>query len=189
MSSYKKLDLRLNVQPLKEALERRSDLFGKYDYRATSEGSPHSEMKDIWVRYKDVAPHIKSGDFSSFANEHDSIWYQVYRDLPETKEIIFSVMNAVNGERLGGVLITKLPPGGKIKKHVDGGWHAEYYDKYYVPVKNEDGAIFSFEDGVIAPAEGDVYWFDNSKPHWVENNSDSERIAMVICIRTDGVES
>ena len=45
------------------------------------------------------------------------------------------------------------------------------------------GAVFGFEDGDINPDSGDVWKFDNSKPHWVSNDSNSERIAMIICIK------
>lgn len=184
-ATHRKLDLTVDVAALKNALHEKAHLFGQHPYRAEAPGSPHSEMTDIWVRYNDVKPFIESGDFSTFADEHDSVWYDAYYELPEVHDPIFDVMAAVDGERLGGILITKLPPGGKITPHVDGGWHAAYYDKYYVPIQNKDGAIFAFDDGVIAPDEGDVYWFDNSKNHWVENNSDTDRIAMIICIKTN----
>jgi len=94
------------------------------------------------------------------------------------------VFNFVGGETLGGVLITKLPPSGIIDKHVDSGWHAGYYDKFYVPIQNANGSLFRFENGDIDAVEGEVYQFDNSVPHWVENNSDIDRISMVVCIRT-----
>ena len=54
-----------------------------------------------------------------------------------------------------------------------------------MPIQNEKGSIFAFEDGIIDPEEGDVYWFDNSKLHWVENNTNTDRIAMIICIKTE----
>jgi len=94
-------------------------------------------------------------------------------------------MAMVRGERLGGVLITRLPPGGKIYPHADAGWHAAYYDKYFVPVQNKAGATFGFIDGDINPSIGDVWKFNNSVPHWVNNDSDEDRIAMIICIKGD----
>lgn len=177
--------MNVDVLPLQARLKERADLFGQYPMRGEFEGSPHAEMKDIWVRYNDVQPYLESGDWSTFGDEHDSIWYPSYYEIPEVKKVIFDVMSYVDGERLGGVLITKLPPGGKIYPHTDSGWHASYYDKYYVPVENYNGSIFGFEDGVISPKIGEVYWFDNSKLHWVENNSAGDRIAMIICIRGD----
>ena len=184
-ATHKRLDLSVDVASLRAALLEKSGLFGVYPYRKMAPGSPHAEMDDIWVRYNDINPFLAAGSMEGFGDEHDSVWYPVYYELPEVKDIIFDVMSAVRGERLGGVLITRLPPGGKIEPHRDGGWHAEYYDKYYVPIQNDVGAIFGFEDGVIDPEEGEVYWFNNSELHWVENNTNDDRIAMIICIKTN----
>jgi len=65
---------------------------------------------------------------------------------------------------------------------VDSGWHAEHYDKYYVPILNHPGATFNFPDGYIDPLDGEVYWFRNDVPHSVTNASDSDRIAMIVCV-------
>lgn len=161
-------------------LEANSHLFGEFNARKLAPNSPHSEMIDIWLRYGDISEMIKTGDYSKISDMHDSIWL---KSLARCKDICFEVMAMVRGERLGGVLITKLPPGGKILPHTDSGWHAEYYDKYYVPIKNDKGAVFGFEDGDIESEAGDVWKFDNSITHWVNNDSNSERIAMIICIR------
>lgn len=169
----------VNVLPLRMALIRQPELFGKNNERATAYKSPHKNMTDIWVRYNDLKNYGEG-----FNNEHDSVWYPDSALIPQVRDIVFWLMSLVNGERLGGVLITKLPAGGKIASHVDTGWHAEYYDKYYIPIQNDDGAIFGFEDGVIKPRIGDVYWFKNSNPHWVENNSSIDRIALIVCIRS-----
>ena len=76
-----------------------------------------------------------------------------------------------------------MPAGGEITPHVDGGWHAANYRKYYVAIKNEPGSVFGFECGDIAANAGEVWEFDNSLPHWVNNHSESERIAMIVCIK------
>jgi len=184
ITSHRKIDLTVNIEPLKKALNKHADLFGEYPQRGESETSPHHEMTDIWVRYNNIKPFLASGDFSGFSDEHDSIWYDCVKQIPEVFEPVFKVMTAVDGERLGGVLITKLPPGGEIKPHYDNGWHAAYYDKYYIPIQNKKGASFYFHDGVIEPQEGEVYWFDNSNFHWVKNETNIERIAMIVCIKT-----
>jgi hypothetical protein len=180
---FEKLDIKVDPLPLQKALKRKDYLFGQYPFRAESESSPHREMQDIWIRYRDVTPYLKTRDFSTFADEHDSKWYAAYYELPEVNPVIFEVMAAVQGERLGGVLITKLPPHGQIYPHTDSGWHAAYYEKYYVPIENYKGAIFGFDTGNIEPELGEVYRFDNSYRHWVENVTDHDRIAMIICIR------
>jgi hypothetical protein len=157
-------------------------LFGEYPQRADAPGSPHAEMSDIWARYGDIAPMLESGDFSGLADEHDSIWL---KDLPAVKRVCMDVMTLVDGERLGGVLITKLPVGGRIKPHSDSGWHASYYDKFFVPIENEEGAVFGFEDRDVDPSPGEVWQFNNSRAHWVNNDSNADRIAMIVCVKTD----
>ena len=183
--AFRKLDLTVEVDSLRQALKQKPHLFDQYSQRREAPNSPHKEMTDIWVRYKDITPHLESGDYSTFADEHDSVWYPSYYELPEIKKIVFDVMAAVDGERLGGILITKLPPGGRIQPHTDAGWHAGFYDKYYVPIENHKGSIFGFTSGNIEPELGEVYWFDNSNLHWVHNNTEYDRMAMIICIRSD----
>jgi hypothetical protein len=184
MGSFSLIHTGLDISSLSSELEDNSVMFGEFNARKDASGSPHSEMDDIWLRYGDISEMVESGDYSKIADEHDSIWL---KDLPEAKKICFKVMAMVDGERLGGVLITRLPSGGKISPHTDSGWHAEYYNKYYVPIKNDDGAVFGFQDGEISPDIGDVWEFDNSILHWVNNNSGGDRIAMIICIKGGGI--
>lgn len=179
MKAFNKISDGLNVSLIKEELKEKNHLFGEFNARKEA-GPIHAQMNDIWLRYGDISEMIRNGDYSGIANEHDSIWLQ---DLPECKKLCFLIMSLVDGERLGGVLITKLPKYGKILPHTDSGWHAEYYDKYFVPINNKDGATFCFDDGSINPKEGDVWAFNNSHNHWVENNSTEDRIAMIICIK------
>ena len=180
---YNKIYAGLDISRLHDFLLTNPDCFGKYDLRKGSEGSVHYEMDDIWARYANPDHGEKTGDWTYFAEEHDSEWYPIADELPDVKRLCFEVMGLVDGERLGGVLITRLPPGGRILEHVDSGWHATYYDKYFVPIANKTGATFGFKEGVIAPDEGDVWGFDNFYPHWVDNDTDDVRIAMIVCIK------
>ena len=178
MLPFSDLDLKVDVRILKTFLECYEG-WGENPQRGLP-GSPHEEMTDIWVRFNDPEPCKESGDWSSFIEEHESIWLKRFTSVDR---ICKQLMKLTEGERLGGVLITKLPPCGKIHPHIDSGWHAEYYDKYYVPIKNGKGARFCFDDGFIEPEEGQVFAFRNDVTHWVENNSEQDRIAMIICIK------
>jgi hypothetical protein len=178
MKPFNRIFRGLNVRGAAKEVEANYHLFGELNARKNA--SPiHAQMDDIWLRFAEIPP---DGDYSKITDEHDSVWL---KNLPECMRICFAVMSMVDGERLGGVLITRLPPKGKILPHTDSGWHASYYDKYYVPLKNESGADFCFDNGTIKPDIGDVWGFDNSHAHWVNNDSDSDRIAMIICIKQD----
>lgn len=181
MLPFNKLDINVDVSEIADFLSD-CDLWDEYPQRRIAPNSPHAEMTDIWVRYKNPEECIKTGDWSAFAEEHESEWL---KEIPGIKEMCDKLMSFLDGERLGGVLITKLPPGGKIQPHTDAGWHASYYDKYFIPIKNDKGAKFCFDNGEINPEEGDVWAFRNDVTHWVENNSDSDRVAMIVCIKQD----
>lgn len=179
MQHFLKIADGIDVGPLRAALDAHPELFGLLTHRAEGD-SPHREMTDIWVRfnaYKNFGP--------DFGAEHDSVWYpSSLHIIDELKPIVFDLMRQVEGERLGGILITKLPPGGRIAPHVDGGWHAGYYQKFTIAIKSAPGALFRFPDGDIAASPGDCHWFDNSVLHSVENDTEEERIALIVCIKT-----
>jgi len=178
----------LDVLPLQRALLRQPWLFGQDGERKGAYGSAHSCMTDIWLRYNPKEKYLRRNNFAGFNDEHDSQWYPAYYQLPQVRSIIFKLMELVEGERLGGVLITKLAPGESIDTHQDFGWHAAYYDKYYIPLQNAEGATFNFPDGKIEPKLGEAYWFENSIPHGVTNNSSEDRIALIVCIRSDSTK-
>jgi quercetin dioxygenase-like cupin family protein len=175
----------LDVLPLQKELLSHYEEFDRYHHRRSFPGSPHAEMTDIWARYNDINPFLEKGSLKGFEAEHDSVWYPVIEKIPAVKKVVFDLMSKVEGERLGGILITKLAAGGHIARHTDSGWHAQYYDKFCVPILSEEGAIFGFDDGDIKAKVGEAWWFDNSNPHWVTNNSKCDRIAMIVCIRTE----
>lgn len=188
VKSHFKIADGIDVSKLKRELLRQPALWGINKQRLV-DTSPHKDTTDIWVRFNKDIPEYGTGDWARTGDEHDSQWYPSYYFLPAVKDIIFKVMSLVEGERLGTVLITKTPPGAKVHPHTDMGWHAEYYDKYYIPIQNKDGAVFGFPDGNIEPKEGDVWWFDNSITHWVDNNSNEDRLSLIVCIRSDSTKN
>lgn len=172
-----KLPLRFDVSAIAKVLNERSDLWDTNTARTKPENSPHFGLSDIWARYADPATLRDDGS-------HESVWY-----LPETvlpvREIVFPLMTAVCGERLGGVLITRIKPGQVCKPHIDDGWHARHYEKFCVQIQSAPGQAFHFHGHSLSTAPGDVFWFDNSHEHWVTNESQFDRISMIVCIRTE----
>lgn len=178
----------VRVGPLVEELLARPGLWDINTLRKTVGDKPHARMSDIWVRYNDFTRYDPERP-AAFNDEHVPVWYDAWNLLPSLKPIVHSLMAMVEGEMLGGVLITRIPPGQGIGRHVDRGWHVEYYDKFYVSLKSAPGADFVCEQGGVTerlnPKPGEVWLFDNRKPHWVENNSMEERITLIVCIRTE----
>lgn len=188
MKNFLKIAEGINVKPLLWQLEARPDLWDMHRVRKEAPGTPHSKMSDIWVRYNDVGPFEESGNYSKFNDQHFPVWYPAYRALPALKPTIFSLMAMVDGEHLGGVLITRIPPGDGIEEHADKGWHVEFYDKFYLSIKSSPGSKFiCHEKGIeeLEPKQGEVWRFDNRLPHSVRNESNEDRITLIVCIRTE----
>lgn len=144
-------------------------------------GTPHGDVSDIWVRYN--AWENYTGDWAAFHGEHVSEWYPVISKIPAAWSLARKVKRLARAETLGGVLITKVPPGGHVAPHIDGGWHAGHYRKLAVQVMGNQRQGFHFEDAVLRADPGDVYEFDNSRLHWVTNESDTDRITLIVCVR------
>jgi quercetin dioxygenase-like cupin family protein len=94
-------------------------------------------------------------------------------------------MNLVRGDSLGGVLITRIPPGKQVYPHIDGGWHAKTYDKFALQIAAHPQQAFCYEDGQYVTAAGDLFWFHNQESHWVLNESPCDRITMIVCVKLD----
>lgn len=172
------LDAIFDVNPLRAQLEANPNLWNQYRWRTENPRSPHREVSDIWVRYnavENVGPH--------FNDPHESVWYPVIHQIPEVLPIIHDVLNKTQAVKLGGVLITRIPPGKQVYPHIDQGWHANYYEKFAVQIQGNDRQAFCFEDEFLSAKPGECYWFDNHYKHWVINDSDEDRVTLIICIR------
>lgn len=175
-----------NVGPLLKELEANPDLWNTKKDRREIDNSPHRDAPDIWVRYND---HKNVGP--NFNDEHVPVWYQAWNQLPALRPLVFGLMQIFEGEMIGGVLITKVPAGKKIYPHRDDGWHVDYHEKFYVQLTGAAGCEFccldddTGETEHFTPIQGDVYHFDNRKMHWVNNDSNVDRMTLIVCIRTD----
>lgn len=165
----------VDVQPLLWALQENPQLWNVHSGRTKPADSPHREVDDIWARF---APEGSSG-----GEPHDSIWYPAAAVLP-VREIVFPLMTMVAGERLGGVLITRIPAGRTCYPHADHGWHARHYEKFAVQLQSAPGQFFCFEGERLEAKPGDIYTFNNAFEHWVTNDTAHDRITLIVCIKT-----
>lgn len=163
-----------NPLPLLWALQEHPELWDQNTARTENPMSPHHGLSDIWARFapEGVDP----------SRPHDSVWYPCADVLP-VRELVEPLLQL--GDQLGGVLITKIPAGKRCKPHVDPGWHARHYQKFALQIQSHPSQIFCFEGSSLVSRPGDIFWFDNSALHWVDNDSDQDRITLIACIRKE----
>lgn len=168
-----------DVRVLQEQLKQAP--WDEIRHRTSHPMSPHREVSDIWVRYNPIENF--HGDMQAFNAEHTAQWYPVADQIPEAVRISLELVKEMRGLALGAVLITKIPAGKRVYPHVDQGWHARTFEKFAVQVQGNARQAFHFEGESLVTDAGDLYWFDNAFPHWVINDSDEDRITLIVCMR------
>src|ERR1700675_3230777 len=132
MRNFLKICDGINVEPLNFLLKQKPELWDRQTQRKEIKDSPHLAMSDIWVRYND-GRNVQNPDFHDL---HYPVWYPVINELPMVRGISLALMSKMGATHLGGILITKIPAGGKIAPHIDDNWHANFYNcKLYVPLQ------------------------------------------------------
>ena len=167
----------LPVDPVLWALRQHPELWNQHTTRTEDLSSPHHGLDDIWARYGDP-------ERAHDGSPHDAFWYPS-ADLLGIKAMCLDLMRGVDGVELGGVLITRIPPGASVKPHTDPGWHARRYEKYGVQITSAPGQAFCFDGEQLETRPGEVFWFDNAHTHWVTNPTPYERITMIVCVRKE----
>lgn len=184
MNNFLKIAEGLDVTAVAASIALHPELWNKYGQRKGYDGTPHLAMSDIWVRFND--PKNLELGYEKFTAEHDPVWYPAIHDLAPIRPLVFSLMAKVQATRLGGVLITKIPPGGKILPHADKGWHPEHYNfKVYVPIQSNPGCMNRVGDERVSMQVGEAWYFNNLLEHEVANDGDDDRITLIVCMRVE----
>jgi hypothetical protein len=169
------------IQEAVKQLDAHPELWNEYKWR-TASNSPHREADDIWVRYNPVV-NFDPKNPAKFNDEHTAEWYSCADKLPAIKEIATQVIEFLGAEKLGAVLVTRVPPGKQIHWHQDGGWHAKAHRKFLVLLRGNIEQSFEFENEQMFAEPGDCFEFQNEYLHSVYNPTDQERISLIICLR------
>ena len=181
-----KADFKFDVSELVNQIDDNPSLWDRYTMRtALLENSPHREVSDIWLRYRDWS-EFDIDNPQYFSDEHISQFYAAYYELPGAQSIISEVMKTMpDHAKLAGCLITKVPAGKQVYPHSDAGaWHSAYYNrKVLILLKSEPWQSFNFGDESHEGEAGDVFFFDNRPVHSVVNNSNTDRISLILAIR------
>ena len=165
-----------NVTPLLHQITLHPELWNQNTLRTAHEGSPHKQVDDIMLRFQ--------GRGYQVVDDPECIWYPAWDVLTEAHKLIFDLAYMVKAERIGRILISRMAPGKVIEPHEDGGAVASYYTRYQMPIQSEPGVVFDCAGERVQMAGGQVWWFRNSLTHSVVNNSATDRIAMVVDLRT-----
>lgn len=181
MRNFFRLAQGVNMTPLNVQIQRQPELWKADTYLRDYPQGPFEDVETIFLRFP---PASVTELERSTRDQHECVWMDGLLHLPAARGLIFGLMTTVEGERLGRVMINKIRPGGRIFPHADTPMHAEYWDRFHYVVTSSPGVDFRCGDEHVAMATGECWWFQNANEHEVINNSASERIHLIIDIRT-----
>lgn len=142
-------------------------------------GGSFLDSSDIVLQYNDFNDMIEQRPY----DVQETVTYPAMLKLPATRKLLFGVFAALEGQRLGRAMLTRLKPGQHVSSHKDSPVLTSYYNRFHVSLKDNSGTLFRCDDEYFAPNVGDVFWFDNSKEHEVWNDGDTDRWTLILDVK------
>jgi len=93
---------------------------------------------------------------------------------------LFNKLTLETGRRLGRAMFIKLPAKKSIAKHIDRGHHLETCDRIHLPIITDNNVKFIINETVYPMPSGVVARINNNVLHGVENNSENDRVHLVM---------
>jgi hypothetical protein len=185
--NFRRLEYQIAVEPLLDAIKEpmwHADLYWK-----NHPVPVFRNVDSIILRFPHKMPY-----FVATKEEQDRLMASVdpwecadqpcFDELPQARDIAFDLMAKLRGERLGRILINRLPSGQHIPSHSDIAADLRYYDRFHIPLTTNDGIDFRAGEDHAQMGVGEIWWFDNSAEHEVWNRGNTDRIHLIVDIRT-----
>jgi hypothetical protein len=183
MKHFRRIFSGLDVAPALAQLDAHPELWGEHPERIKAPNSPHAQSQDVWLRFRPEAELHEPADYGA---PHFAVFWPAWWLLPGLHAITYDVMRAVEATYLGGCLITRIPAGKQILPHVDKGWHPAWNDtKAYVILAANPGCVNRCGEEDVVMREGEAWIFRNDILHSVQNWGSTDRIALILTMKTE----
>jgi hypothetical protein len=166
----------VEVAPLMDSIEAHPYLWSLETIRQDFLGSPHHDTQCImFMGPEDLTFEAWQG--TTIVEPNRSAIDPIAKDYYDTMADVDSMIDAFD---IGYTMAVSLKAGGVVDEHIDEGIYAQYYDRYHLVLKSEEGNMFYNEDESVWMKEGELWKFDHRAMHYVENNSASDRWHLII---------
>ena len=115
-------------------------------------------------------------------SEYDSIipWPEHIDRFPECDGFLKWFVEEYGGELHRAVLV-KLDIGASVGLHRDGGRYYKDKDRFHLVIQGE--YLYTVNEESMIYKQGDLWWFNNKKPHKSTNISNQERVALIFDVK------
>jgi len=165
-----------NVYDIEKIREYISDFSGQW-LIDTSRQDNYDVHKDT-VSYFVYRANLlwKSGQVFNTKQESDD------QKLIDLLEPIIKNLEEIHDGVRGMVLLIKLKAKQDISIHFDSGDYLMLAKRNHIPIVTSDNVFFGVGDEKITMQAGECWEINNSRPHLVENNSNIDRVHLLIDI-------
>ncbi len=98
--------------------------------------------------------------------------------FPLTLAWLHATADKLGGE-LARVLFARLPPGGQVYRHIDHGAYYARRNRYHLVIHSAGGSPMVCGRERVVMQEGELWRFDNKRPHEASNPSDTPRVHLI----------
>jgi len=99
--------------------------------------------------------------------------------FPLASEYVDQLVRSMDG-KMGRAVMTKLRPHGTVYAHTDDGLYWLLRDRYHLVLKSATGSHFKVGGEEVRMREGELWWFDPTVSHEAFNDSDEDRIHIIV---------
>lgn len=148
----------------------------------------NSETECIFLRYQtatqqELYGYNTSNEWEAIARGLECVDLPEYFMLPAIREIVQQIQWLTCSDRLGRVILVKLPAGKRVYPHSDSGNYANYYQRICIPLLSEPGNVMREGDEVQYMKPGEAWFIDLDVEHEAENLSDQDRITLFVDVK------
>lgn len=162
-----------DVSLIKDHIDRFSDEWF-IDTSRQNDYANHKDTTSYFIYKTDLNWNVKQ-DFITETKSND----QVLLDLVEP--IIKDLEKLHNGVR-GNVLLIKLKANHNIPKHADDGDYLVLSRRHHIPIVTSEDTWFGVGSEKVNMAVGECWEINNTRFHEVQNNSNIDRVHLLIDI-------
>ena len=103
----------------------------------------------------------------------------VSESFPFISGYVDQLVRNMNGT-MGRCVLVKLKPNGTVYPHTDDGLYWLLRDRYHLALKSVTGSHVKMGDEEVRMQEGELWWFDHTVSHAAFNDSDEDRIHIIL---------
>lgn len=99
--------------------------------------------------------------------------------FPLTSEYVDQLARSMSAT-MGRCVLARLEPNGTVYPHADDGLYWLLRDRYHLTLKSVKGSRFNVGGEEVVMQEGELWWFDHTATHEAFNDSDEERVHIIL---------